>query len=204
MPLQFVAQGPMLISAVVAGNVDILDSVPLKAYSNQSFLDPADFTGVTISSGTNTALIVVATTLSTPFTSIIWDPSGANQSLTKVAENTSTNYFAVYALLNPTPGASKAVRVAGQGGSTRVGLIAQTFKNVLQTSVAAAFTDISNTFTNTAHLTDAVTTTSGSAAFLMVQRTETSPLPHGPLMMSKSLRGRMQTTTLSGQNISYR
>src|ERR1700731_553726 len=110
-----------------------------------SVASPVNWTnGFTISSGSGLALEVFLTLSRANNTSetVTWDPAGANQSLTQLGTTASNTGVAVeqWALLNPTPGATKTIQYAGSFfGNTEVAMSGCSFTGANQGSLAAAF-----------------------------------------------------------------
>src|SRR5262245_33289416 len=75
-----------------------------------------DFTPVSVSAGSNLALVVQLAWTGVPTgITVTWDPAGANQAMSQIVlRSTSTNSqtVALYGLVNPTVGASKIVRIS--------------------------------------------------------------------------------------------
>ena len=128
---------------------------------------------MTINSGeSNTCLVVdlAWATAAATISSVTWDPTGANQSLTAVnaVTTTGTTYsLQSFYLVNPTPGTSKIVRVVLSTSVTDCMVGASVYAGVDQTTPTANFTTTSGALSRT------VTATSGDATRTVVLTSNT-------------------------------
>ena len=102
---------------------------------------PLDDISLTIGSGSNRALIVAITQASTSstITSVVWDPTGANQALTAiVGKAAGSRRCDLYGLVNPASG-NLTLRVSWSGGSKAFKFCGMAVTNADQTGGATTF-----------------------------------------------------------------
>lgn len=107
-----------------------------------------NYTGITVGSGSNRALIWAGTVnysnISQPVgLTAVWDPTGANQSMTMVADvidSDSTDHYFIFALRNPASG-NKTLAFSWTPGNSIAGNC-MSFAGVEQSSDAAAFANL--------------------------------------------------------------
>ena len=102
-------------------------------------------THLTVGVGTNRGLLAIVSWLGGAPTGVtgVWDPGGANQSLTLIpgasdASGATSMAVALLGLLNPTPG-NKTLTISWTSAAEEAFLAAISFSGVDQTSIAAAF-----------------------------------------------------------------
>lgn len=126
-----------------------------------------NYTNITVAAGSNTALVFQITfTANVTGITCTWDSGGTNQSMTVLnsqKEDTWSNYVYVFGLLAPTTG-NKTLAVSWTTNSS-ITACAAAFDGVLQTSIAAAFTNAANNSANSANPSLSITTASGDATF---------------------------------------
>lgn len=150
------------------------------------------YTGITIASGSNSALVL---TISFDQTisglTATWDSGGTNQAMTVVnsqKENTWTRWIYILALLAPTTGNLTLSLSWTTAANARLNCVA--FDGVLQTSIAAAFTNAANDNNTTANPSMAVTTSSGDATVVGMMNSSGASAPtQTQIMTSGSIHG---------------
>lgn len=125
-----------------------------------------DYTGITVGSGSNRALIVIfgidAGTLATGV-SATWDNTGTPQTMTQIASITNAGSVTstyVYGLRNPTAG-NKTLRIAWTN-SNEISACAISFTGVDQTSDALAFPHSNTSTGSSATASLAITSATGN------------------------------------------
>lgn len=95
-------------------------------------------------SGNTLALFFIAQDATQTITSVTWDQGGTNQSCTLIASEpdptAALGKIYIYGVVNPTPGASKILRVVN-GTATGVSACMQSYTGSVSSSIAAACTN---------------------------------------------------------------
>lgn len=137
-----------------------VDATGTKSYFTSS--TSVNYTGLTVGSGSNRALVVSLefdTNGTVSGISATWDNGGTNQSMTQLAfiDNGGTRPSALFGLVNPTSG-NKTLHVSWTT-ATPVFVVGMSFAGVVQTSAATAFP---HQATNTNVATVSVTSATGN------------------------------------------
>lgn len=153
-----------------------------------------NYTGITIASGSNSALVfTMGFEQNVSGVSATWDSGGTNQVMTVVnsqQENTWPRWVYIFGLLAPTTG-NKTLAISWTTSSVgRMNGVA--FDGVLQTSTAAAFTNAANGNGNAANPSLVVTTSSGDATVCALMAS------NGPSAESQTLI--MRTSSAHGSS----
>jgi|SRR5215475_4275457 len=148
--------------SLVSGGLVVFDAGGTEAHSGVA--TTFDYSNLTISAGlTNSALIAHICFYEAPTTgvTVVWDPTGANQSLTQLGSVSAGGSFGqveLWGLVNPVAG-NKVIRVTWTSAATRVFVCGTSWSGVNQTGGATSFP---NATTNTGSgTTTSVTVTSG-------------------------------------------
>lgn len=138
-----------------------------------------NYTGITVAAGSNSALILTVSFDQTiSGLTATWDSGGTNQAMTIVnsqKENTWSRWIYILALLAPTTGNKTLALSWTTSANARLNCVA--FDGVLQTSIAAAFTNAANGNNNTSNPTMAVTTSSGDATIVGLMNSSGASAP---------------------------
>lgn len=124
-----------------------------------------NYTGITVAAGSDRALVcTIGFEQNATSITFTWDSGGTNQAMTSVnsqKEDTWPRYIYIFGLLAPTTGNKTLAISWTTSASGRVNCVA--FDGVLQTNIAAAFTNAANSSGNSANPSQAITTSSGDA-----------------------------------------
>jgi hypothetical protein len=153
--------------------VAVLDNPGTDSVANGAASNSFTFT---VSAGSNSvlvAMLVMDHTATVTVSSVVWDPTGANQALTLIRSDNNTSggggvgaLTALYGLVNPTAGASKILKASFSAATPNSYLAAITFTGANQTGGSTTFPNSTgstgnNTTTSTTSLT--VTSATGDA-----------------------------------------